>query len=236
MTDKEKFIENRINKVLECFNANIGYQEGKNNKNKFAEYLDSINYYDPQKKQNVAWCSIFFTYCFVKTFGEDLARMMLYQPKKNNYSASCKYQYDYYKKNNAISKTPKKGYQIFFGKDCSHTGIVYKVDSKKVYTIEGNKSDMVKKCSYNLTSTKIYGYGIPDYAFQILDIIKPEEPKEMIYITTASWLNVRYDKSTKSPIVDCLKKGTKVTGIKEGDWIKIGTHKYIFAKYTEKII
>ena len=235
MNEKEILKDNIINSVLDWFNSNVGYTEGKNNYNKFAADLDKINYYDPQKKQNVAWCSIFITDGFVSVFGADLARKMLYQPKKNNYSASCSYQYDYYKKNNAVSKTPAKGYQIFFGKNCNHTGIVYKVDSKKVYTIEGNKADSVKKCSYNIDSTKIYGYGIPDYTVDI-DIVdtKPEKPKEKEYITTASWLNVRYDKSKKSPIVDCLKNNTKVKGIKDGDWVKIGMHKYIYAKYTKE--
>ena len=233
MNEKEQLIENMINSVLDTALAEVGYKEGPNNKNKYAAELDSINYYAPQKKQNVAWCSIFVTWCFYKTFGVDLCRKMLYQPVKDNYAASCKFQYDYYKKNKATSTTPKKGYQIFFGKTCNHTGIVYKVDSKKVYTVEGNKADQVKKCSYNLDSTKIYGYGIPDYAAD-LDIVdtKPEKPKEESYETTASWLNVRYEKSTKSPIVGCLKKGTIVKGNKEGEWIKIGMHRYIYAKYT----
>lgn len=236
MNEKEQLIDNMINKLIDTALAEVGYKEGPNNKNKYAAELDSINYYAPQKKQNVAWCSIFVTWCFYKTFGAKISRKMLFQPVIDNYAASCKFQYDYYKKNKATSTTPKKGYQIFFGKTCNHTGLVYKVDSKKVYTVEGNKADQVKKCSYNLDSTKIYGYGIPDYAaeLQIVDTKpeKPEKPKEESYETTASWLNVRYEKSTKSPIVGCLKKGTIIKGTKEGEWIKIGMHKYIYAKYT----
>lgn len=234
MDEKQVLIDNMINKLIDTALSQVGYQEGKNNKNKFAEYLDSINYYQPQKKQNVAWCSIFVTYCFVKTFGEVLARKILFQPQWNNYSASCSYQYEYYKKNKATSKTPKKGYQIFFGKDCTHTGLVYKVDSKKVYTIEGNKGDQVKKCSYAIDSSRIFGYGIPDYAadIQIVDT-KPEEPKTEYYLTTAkSGLNIRYEASTKSPVVGLLKYNTKVKGKVVGDWIQIGKHQYIYKKYT----
>lgn len=237
MNEKEQLIDNMINKLIDTALSQVGYTETKGNITKYAKDFDNKwpTFYNG-KKQGAAWCDIFVDWCFCTTFGEALALKMLYQPKKSC-GAGCKFSYEYYKKNKATSKTPKKGYQIFFGKDCSHTGLVYKVDSKKVYTIEGNKSDSVKKCSYNLDSSKIYGYGIPDFGadLQIVDT-KPEEPKEIEYITTASWLNVRYDKSTKSPIVGCLKKGTKVKGIKEGDWIKIGMHKYIFSKYAEPII
>lgn len=191
MNDIETMIDCLINSLLDTAMSEVGYHEGPNNNNKYAKELDSINYYAPQKKQNVAWCSIYTTWCFYKTFGVDLCRKMLYQPVKDNYAASCKYQYDYYKKNNATCTTPKKGYQIFFGKTCNHTGLVYKVDSKKVYTIEGNKSDQVKKCSYNLDSTKIYGYGIPDYKAE-LEIVetKPEkkiEKKEKVKKHNPIW-------------------------------------------------
>lgn len=234
MDDKQVLIDNIINSLLATAMGEVGYKEGANNKNKYAAALDAVDYYAPQKKQNVAWCSIFVTWCFFTEFKIDLCRKILYQPVKNNYSASCKFQYEYYKKNKATSKTPKKGYQIFFGKDCSHTGIVYKVDSKKVYTIEGNKGDQVKKCSYAIDSSRIFGYGIPDYAadIQIVDT-KPEEPKEEYYLTTAkSGLNIRYEASTKSPVVGLLKYNSKVKGKVVGDWIQIGKHQYIYKKYT----
>ena len=64
---------------------------------------------------------------------------------------------------------PKAGDVIFF-RDTSeildistHTGIVYACDGKKVYTIEGNTSDMCNKRSYLLTSNYILGYGTPNY-------------------------------------------------------------------------
>lgn len=234
MDDKQVLIDNMINSLLATALDEVGYKEGANNKNKYAAALDAVDYYAPQKKQNVAWCSIFVTWCFFKEFKIDLCRKMLYQPVKDNYSASCKFQYEYYKKNKATSKTPKKGYQIFFGKDCTHTGLVYKVDSKKVYTIEGNKADQVKKCSYAIDSSRIFGYGIPDYAadIQIVDT-KPEETKEEYYrITAPSGLFIRYDASLKSPAVGTLKYNTKVKGKDVGDWIQIGKHQYIYKKYT----
>lgn len=60
--------------------------------------------------------------------------------------------------------TPKAGDAILFDweKDgtSDHIGIVEKVENGKVYTIEGNSSDSVKKNVYDLGSSKIDGYVI----------------------------------------------------------------------------
>ena len=71
---------------------------------------------------------------------------------------------------------PKAGDVVFFYSTSKgrigHVGIVYKVSSTTVYTIEGNTSGAntlvtngggVCKKSYKLTSTYIDGYGRPDY-------------------------------------------------------------------------
>lgn len=65
------------------------------------------------------------------------------------------------------SWTPKPGDVIVFtsnGSTRSHTGMVYKVEDGKVYTIEGNVSNMCKRKSYKLTDTYIYGYVRPKYS------------------------------------------------------------------------
>jgi hypothetical protein len=91
-----------------------------------------------------------------------------------DYGAGCKYSAGYYRNAGRFYTSPKPGDQIFFGKkgNESHTGIVYKVDSSKVYTIEGNTSGAsgvvangggVFKKSYSLTYNKIVGYGRPRY-------------------------------------------------------------------------
>lgn len=59
--------------------------------------------------------------------------------------------------------TPKPGDAILFNWDGGvddHIGIVEKVEGGKVYTIEGNSSDAVKRNVYDLNSTKISGYVI----------------------------------------------------------------------------
>ncbi len=58
--------------------------------------------------------------------------------------------------------TPKPGDAILFDWEgdgtADHIGIVEKVENGKVYTIEGNSSDSVKKNTYNLGDGKIDGY------------------------------------------------------------------------------
>ena len=61
--------------------------------------------------------------------------------------------------------TPKPGDAILFdwqgGKGTpDHIGIVEKVENGKVYTIEGNSSDSVKRNVYSLNSNVIDGYVI----------------------------------------------------------------------------
>ena len=85
---------------------------------------------------------------------------------------------------------PQRGDVIIFGKtQREHTGMVEKVDSVYVYTIEGNKSNMCKRCQYKLTDTSIWGYVRPNYK----DTTKKEECTVKTYV---------------------LKEGSKGSGVK----------------------
>lgn len=63
------------------------------------------------------------------------------------------------------SATPEPGMLIFFkwyGSDsliADHVGIVEKVEGGKIYTIEGNSGDMVRRKSYPIRYGEILGYG-----------------------------------------------------------------------------
>lgn len=174
--------------VLEIAEAEVGYLEkasnsqldsktanaGNNNYTKYARDLDAIPGFYNGRKQGYAWCDVFVDWCFVKAFGEAAARQLLCQPQKS-LGAGVYYSYGYFKAAGRVSKTPYVGDQIFFGSstsNISHTGLVYKVDSAKVYTIEGNASTAagvtpngggVVKKSYVRNYSKIVGYGHPDY-------------------------------------------------------------------------
>ncbi len=65
------------------------------------------------------------------------------------------------------SATPEPGMIIFFkwyGSDslvADHVGIVERVENGRVYTIEGNSNDMVRRRSYAVGYGEIVGYGVP---------------------------------------------------------------------------
>lgn len=60
--------------------------------------------------------------------------------------------------------TPSPGDYIAFYNPLSHCGIVESVSADRVYTIEGNSSDMVKRKDYALTDTHVAGYGTICYS------------------------------------------------------------------------
>lgn len=164
------YLEKRTNSNLSSKTANAGY----NNYNKYANDFDKKypDFYNG-KKNGFHWCDIFVDWCFVKAFGVANALKLLNQPKKSC-GAGCGYSANYFKQIGRFYETPKAGDQIFFcsGSSVYHTGIVYKVDSKYVYTIEGNTSNAsgvvangggVAKKKYLLTASFIYGYGRPKY-------------------------------------------------------------------------
>lgn len=65
------------------------------------------------------------------------------------------------------SATPEPGMLIFFkwyGSDATiadHVGIVERVENGRIYTIEGNSNDMVRRNSYPVGYGEIVGYGAP---------------------------------------------------------------------------
>ena len=118
------------------------------------------------------WCAFFVSYCFYKATGDlNYAKELLggdiysYCPTGvNNFKAKKQW----------YVTNPKVGDVIFYsnGVRAYHTGIVYKVDSTRVYTIEGNTSSAVgvienggacERKSYPLSYGKILGYGRPYY-------------------------------------------------------------------------
>ncbi len=169
-----------------------GTKEGPNNQNPYAQMLDAANYFDPQKKQNVKWCCTYIDACVFVASGKDKAKTdsVLYQPAKNNYSATVKYLAGYFKNKGKYFKDKnnvKKGDVVIFnavdsnGKvtsEYSHAGLVIDRDEYGITTSEGNRGDKVSECQYLFTSigTKINGFGRPAY--------DPEpEPEKTIDLT-----------------------------------------------------
>lgn len=156
----------QIEKVISLAKSYVGTSEEPkgSNRNRFAKMIDEKfpDFYNG-KKNGSAWCDEYVDAIFLEAFGEEEALRLLCQPKKSC-GAGCKFSAQYYKDAGRWFDKPEEGDQIFFyvGGDINHTGIVTKVDDKKVYTTEGNSGDMVKDHSYNKDGNKkIAGYGRP---------------------------------------------------------------------------
>lgn len=198
------------------------------------------------------WCDCFVDWCFQKAYGVSNAKALL-GGNFDDYTVNSK---ALYVKKNAYHKEPQVGDQIFFknSQRVCHTGLVYKVDNKYVYTIEGNTSGGstvvsngggVSKKKYALTNTKIDGYGRPKY--DIADDKAAVEPDTVRGVVTATALNVRtgpgteFDNIKSYPVIhsgdEVLIKGSSKA--KNGDtWYYIcisGKHGYASAKHIKRI-
>lgn len=188
---------NYASKVIDIALAEVGYLEKKSNKSLDSKTTNagSANYtkygrdmheiYPSVMDFPAAWCDAFVDWCFYRAFGKANAKALI-GGNFNDYTPSSA---QLYKNKNAFyTKNPKVGDQIFFKNSTRicHTGLVYKVDSKYVYTVEGNTSGAsgvvangggVCKKKYSLTYSKIAGYGRPKY---------DAEPKKTVVQTVVS--------------------------------------------------
>jgi peptidoglycan hydrolase-like protein with peptidoglycan-binding domain len=189
------YLEKKSNSQLDDKTANAGY----NNYTKYAQELDAIKDFYNGRKNGYAWCDVWVDWVMTTAFGREAGQKLLCQPDKS-LGAGCIFSSNYYKAKGQFHKSnPKPGDQIFFWNssktDVAHTGLVYKVDSMYVYTVEGNTSSQagviangggVFKKSYALSYNRIYGYGRPDYdnvyyddtVVIIIPEVKPEKTNE----------------------------------------------------------
>lgn len=115
-------------------------------------------------------CDAFVDWCMVKAFGAETAKKVLCGDFDDYTYSSV----NLYKKAGRWTHNAARGYQIFFG-GSGHTGLVYKVEKGIVYTIEGNKSDEVRKCKYALTDGSIIGYGMPLYSIVAPEVVHVDD-------------------------------------------------------------
>ena len=163
---------------------------GDENYTKYARELDLHFCFYRGSKQGYPWCDVFVDWCFVQAYGKLAALKMTFQPtvSKNNAGAGVKWSRKYYEQKGQFFHSPQVGDQIFFGTYGSetHTGLVYKVDGSRVYTVEGNTSGAsgvvangggVFKKSYPISHGRICGYGRPAYGVQTAAEPEQEQPK-----------------------------------------------------------
>ena len=174
---------NTVDKVISIAEEQVGYLEkaspydldsktgnaGYNNYTKYARDLhDEIG---SPFVDGYAWCQTFVTWCFIRAYGQSEALKLL-----GGWTAYCPTGVGQFKNMGEWhTSDPKKGDVIYFYDsegDYGHVGLVYDVDSSRVYTIEGNTSATegvvpngggVFKKSYSIDYYKIAGYGRPAY-------------------------------------------------------------------------
>jgi len=169
--EEEGYLEK--SKGAYSLNKNIIYEKtagaGSDNYTKYGKEMHDIS---PKVMDfPAAWCDAFVDWCMMKAYGIEDAQKALCGPF-DDYTINSS---NYYKKADRwTNKDPVPGYQIFFKNTTRicHTGLVYKVDKKYVYTIEGNTSNKgllipngggVFKKKYLKTYANIAGYGRPKY-------------------------------------------------------------------------
>ena len=178
---------NAIDKLIAVAEAEIGYLEKKSNSNldsktgnagsaNYTKYNRDMKAWAKSAGINDQWCQNFVDWCFATAFGLDAAKLLIYT--FTNYTPTGS---NAFKKRDRYIKRgkgkPKRGDVIYFYSTAKgrigHVGIVYKVNSSTVYTIEGNTSGAstlvtngggVRKKSYSLSSSYIDGYGSVDYS------------------------------------------------------------------------
>lgn len=206
------YLEKKSNSQLDDKTANAGSK----NYTKYARDLYKAGYYNGNKN-GYAWCDCFHDHCHWIAAGKDAkeAQRVIYQT--GDLGAGCVFSAQYYRNAGRFYTTPKVGDQIFFGSKGkeSHTGIVYKVDNSKVYTIEGNTSGAsgvvangggVFKKSYALNYYKIVGYGRPRYdASTVSEPVIPEPTQPVQKNEEASTVNIE---------LKVLKSGMKGDNVK----------------------
>ena len=152
-------IQEAKDKLVALARSQVGYREGANNQNKYADDPRITQLYG-WNVQNQPWCCTFVNWCFLNAFGTIGGRMTY------GGSAACASQANLYKNNGAFTQSPAVGDQIFFysGNGINHTGIVVEVNGLVIRTVEGNYSDKVSLCTYTKGNSMIAGYGRPKWS------------------------------------------------------------------------
>lgn len=211
-----------VEKLIAWRKSQVGYT-CENKDNKYARDIDNNHpeWYNG-KKNKFDWCTVFFDDGFIQCFGEEKARKMLNRPKKS-LGAGVRYSREYLKSIGRVGNEPRIGAAIYFGSlpYPRHIGFVYDVDSKYVYTIEGNTTykgkNGVDYRKYSRSCSDILDYGYPIYDVDPTPTPEPD-PQELdgfkvghaYKIVCKSPLMIRKEPTTSADTVGQLKYGSKI--------------------------
>ena len=137
--------------------SQVGYQEGPNNYNKYADDPKITRLYG-WNVQNQPWCCTFVNWVFLNAFGYNIGSRLTFGG-----TAACSNSAQLFQNNGAFVHMPNVGDQAFFysGGGINHTGIVVAVEGSEFTTIEGNYSDKVSQVRHNIGHSDVAGFGRP---------------------------------------------------------------------------
>lgn len=205
---------NTVDKVIKIAEAEDGYLEKKTNSNLDSKTANAGSNNFTKYWRDIApsmngqyWCLAFLVWSFNKAYGEKIAKKLLCMENGWTFYTPTSAQY-FKNKGQFYTSKPKVGDIIYFknSERICHVGLVIKVDSSYVYTVEGNTSSapglernggaVNAHKKYSLTYSNIAGYGRPKYDTSSTS-------------TTSNSTSTTISKSTYYP--KCASKYTSIT-------------------------
>ena len=219
-----------VDRLIQTAENEVGYLEKKSNasldsKTANAGSANYTKYWRDMKPewQGEPWCDAFVSWCFLKTFGADMAQKLLCGGLYSYYTPASA---NYFKAHKRWRTYPERGFVVYFnvGGNIGHTGIVVDVRNGYVYTIEGNTSGAsgviqngggVCRKSYKVGSSYINGYGSPNYSIaDEVEDLNEEQTRKIVREEIEAALKGYNSKPSKwaEPII----KEAKEKGITDG--------------------
>lgn len=152
-------IQEAKTKFVAFVRSQLGYREGANNYNKYADDPKIARLYG-WTPQNQPWCCTFVNWCFLNEFGYDIGSRLTYGG-----TAACSNSASLFRVAGAFVTTPEIGDQAFYyvGGSINHTGIVVSIDGNSFQTVEGNYSDKVSLVTHKIRGGDVAGFGRPNW-------------------------------------------------------------------------
>ncbi|MBB2914447.1 hypothetical protein FHS43_005759 [Streptosporangium becharense] len=142
--------------LLRIIKAEVGYREGPGRHSKFGEWYATHMVRDPQY-ETAPWCGMFVAWAAERAGVAEYVGQFAWTPSHARW----------FEVHGAWSRTPEPGALVFFdwsgGKDIGgvdHVGVVERVESGTIHTIEGNV-DRVWLRRKKRDESKVVGYGLP---------------------------------------------------------------------------
>ena len=224
---------NQREDIVAVAKTQIGYHEGANNETKYNHWLGAISGY-PAGGYGYAWCHAFVSWCAnqagissdiaPRTAGTYVGKNFFVNDDASRWEVSAAYDGDY---------LPQKGDFIYFGSGSSpcHVGIVSDCDGNYVYTIEGNHSDQVMSCEYNLYDSYVIGYGVPDYSGS--DLSAPSVYTRHKYFAPNADIDIFWDRveGATGYVIDIWRDGSHIISRDLGN-VNVFTDTFTGENYT----